>query len=442
MNKQLLFVSLAASLALSGCVAVPNDYPALPPGTWRAVLKLEPDMNTPNPKGKPLPEKLNLKYDAVAEDEIPFTFEVIYDSDTAFHIEILNGEERILVPAEDISFGRSRHRARDTVRIDFPIYDSYITGYFAGHVIEGAWVVASRENYAIPFVATQGKDYRFTPLREKPAADLSGQWACTFDLESDAPYPAIAEFRQDGNRLTGTFQTETGDFRYLEGTVQQDRFFLSCFDGSHAYLFQGKIGADNTLSGAFYSGKHYRSTWEAKRDNRFKLANPDSLTTLNPGFEIINFSFPNADGKLVSLQDEEYRGKVKLVQIMGTWCPNCMDESVFLVNYLREKKPENLAVIGLAFERGSQEKINTGLRLYKQRLGIPYEILHAGSNKKEDAARALPMLNRVFSYPTLLFIDKNNRVRKIHTGFYGPATSEYVAFTKEFDNFVTSLIAE
>jgi thiol-disulfide isomerase/thioredoxin len=442
MNNKLHWLCLAAALCLGSCVTVPNDYPALPPGTWRAVLKLEPDMNTPNPKGKPLPEKLNLKYEAVAEDELPFLFEVVYDGDSSFHIEIINGDERIVVPAQDISFGRSRHRARDTVRINFPIYDSYITGYFAGHVIEGAWVVASKENYAIPFVATHGKDYRFTSLRDKTSVDLSGRWACTFDLESNTPYPAIAEFHQEGNHLTGTFQTETGDFRFLEGTVHQDRFFLSCFDGSHAYLFQGKIGDNNTLSGAFFSGKHYRSTWEGRRDEQFKLAHPDSLTSVNPGFETLNFAFPNADGKLVSLQDSAYQGKVKLVQIMGTWCPNCMDESTFLVEYLRDKKPRDLAVIALAFERGSQEKINKTLRLYKQRLKIPYEILHAGSNQKEEAARALPMLSRVSSFPTLLFIDKNNRIRKIHTGFYGPATSEYMAFTKEFDNFVKSLTAE
>ncbi len=443
MNKLSVLIFLIAIITASGCIVTDNTYSALPPGPWRAVLKLEPDFITPNPKGQPLPDKVDMKFADVNEDELPFNFEVIYDNDSTFHIEIINGEERIVVPAADIQFGRSKNRARDTIRIDFPIYDSYITGSFAGNIIEGSWVVTTRENYAIPFTATQGKDYRFTPLRKEPALDLSGKWACTFGLDEEEPYPAIAEFKQEGNRLTGTFQTETGDYRFLEGTVQEDKFYLSVFDGSHAFLFKGKILPDSTLTGAFFSGKHYQTTWEGHRDDSFKLASPDSLTYLLPGYDKLAFSFENPDGKVISPENPEYEGKVKVVQIMGTWCPNCRDETEFLIDYLKQKNPENMAVIALAFEKYNEpEKANNAIRTYKKHFGMNYEIVHAGSYKKEEAAKALPMLNRVLSYPTMIFLDKNNRVRKIHTGFYGPATSEYVSFTKEFDTFVTSLLNE
>ena len=443
MNKLAVLFFLLAVYAVHGCLVTENQYSALPPGPWRAVLKLEPEMITPNPKGQPLPEKVNMKFEDVNENELPFNFEVVYDNDTIFHIEIINGGERIVVPSKDIHFGRSKYRARDTIRIDFPIYDSYITGSFAGNVIDGSWVVANRENYSIPFTAHHGKDYRFTTLRKQPALDLGGKWACTFGLDEEEPYPAIAEFKQEGNRLTGTFQTETGDYRYLEGTVQEDKFYLSVFDGSHAFLFHGKILPDGTLTGAFYSGNHYRTTWEGRRDENFKLANPDSLTYLLPGHQKLTFSFENTEGKAISPENPEYQGKVKIVQIMGTWCPNCRDETEFLVNYLKEKKPENLAVIALAFEKyADKEKANNAIRTYQSYFGMNYEIVHAGSNKKESAAKALPMLNQILSYPTMIFLDKDNRVRKIHTGFYGPATSEYMAFTKEFDTFVTSLLNE
>ena len=117
-----------------------------------------------------------MTYEDVQPGELPFNFEVIYDNDTSFHIEIINGQERITVPAEHISFGRNRQRAQDTIRIDFPVFDSYITGAFAGNIIQGQWVVKNRENYAIPFVAKQGKRYRFTPLRKTPTTDMSGKW--------------------------------------------------------------------------------------------------------------------------------------------------------------------------------------------------------------------------------------------------------------------------
>ncbi len=445
-SKIILFIGLAAlsAFALHSCLVMEGSYLKLPPGPWRAALKLTPEFISPNPKGQPLPEKVNMKFADVNEYELPFTFDVVYDNDSTFHLEIINGEERITVPASDIQFGRSKHRSQDTIRINFPMYESYISGAFVGNTIEGQWVVTTRENYAIPFLARQGQDWRFTALRKPPLLDLSGKWACTFGLEStdeeEVPYPAIGEFRQEGNRLTGTFMTETGDYRYLEGTVQADKFYLSCFDGAHAYLFKGKILPDSTLTGAFYAGKHYRTTWSGRRDASFKLANPDSLTFLKPGFDKFAFSFQNPDGKTVSLDNPEYQGKAKIIQIMGTWCPNCRDETAFLVNFLKEKNPQNLAVIALAFEKHADKpSADKAIRTYKQRAGMPYEVVYAGTNKKEDAAKSLPMLNAVFAYPTLLFLDKNNRVVKIHTGFSGPATSEYLLFKENFNKFVAEL---
>jgi len=128
---------------------------------------------------------------------------------------------------------------------------------------------------------------------------------------------------------------------------------------------------------------------------------------------------------------------------MGTWCPNCMDETHFLLNYLKENPNPDLVVIGLAFERyDDPAKAMNAIRTYKKRLSIPYEVLHAGSSNKEKAALALPMLNQVLSYPTTIYIDRNDQVRRIHTGFSGPATSQYEAFKTDFQSFVSNLLAE
>jgi thiol-disulfide isomerase/thioredoxin len=440
MNRQLILILILGMVMATQCLVMETPYSKLPPGPWRAVLKLEPEFITPNPDAKPLPEKVGMEYDDVKSGELPFNFEVIYDNDTTFHIVIHNGPERIEVPAADISFGRTRERARDTIRIDFPVYESYITGFFAGNVIEGSWVVTTRENYAIPFEAHHGKDFRFTPLKKAPTTDLSGRWKTTFGLEENDPYPATGEFSQEGNHLSGTFLTETGDYRFLEGTVQGDKAFLSTFDGSHAFLFEAKILKDSLLTGAFYSGKHYRTTWEAERDNLFTLKSPDSLTYLLPGYDKLAFSFKNPEGKVISPDNPEYGGKLKIIQIMGTWCPNCRDETNFLVNYLRENHPEDVAVIALAFEKHRDAgSANKAIRTYKEKFGMPYEMVFAGHADKEAAVKALPMLNEIISYPTMIFMDKNNRVRRIHTGFSGPATSQYESFRKGFIEFMEAL---
>lgn len=262
---------------LSACFVMENTFTGLPPGIWRAVLKLEPKLITPNPKGQPLPEKLDLKFEEVTAGELPFIFEVIYETETDFYIEIINGEERIRL--DDITMGRDPATAKDTILIDMPVFDSFFRGIYEENLIEGTWVVRNRPEYAIPFVARFGQAHRFTTLRKEPVMDLSGKWKTYFEADTDNPTAAIGEFVQDGNHLLGSFRTQTGDYRYLEGTVQADKLYLSCFDGSHAYLFEGKIQPDSTLIGIFRSGKEYKTIWEAEWDPEFKLAAPDSLTT-------------------------------------------------------------------------------------------------------------------------------------------------------------------
>ena len=167
------------------------------------------------------------------------------------------------------------------------------------------------------------------------------------------------------------------------------------------------------------------------------------MTYLKEGYDKLAFSFPNPDGQTISLSDEKYKNKVKLVQILGTWCPNCADETQFLVNYFKENPSDDLEIIGLAYEKQRKPgKAAQAVNRMKERFDIPYEILIAGTNNKTEAAETLPMLNAVISYPTLIYIDKNDKVRKIHTGFSGPATSTYPEFVKEFNTFMKELLSE
>ncbi len=417
-----------------------NTYTGVAPGTWRGVLKLENRPKIQNKKGEPLPELMNIQFEEVTGGELPFTFDVKYTDEENFYVEIINGEERIKL--DDIKIGRDRKTAKDTMWIQFPYYQAYIKAIYEENVMAGEFVSLKRKNYSIPFEARFGKSWRFTELKKEPALDLNGKWEVDF-LDEDDPYKAIGEFTQKGNHLTGTFLTETGDYRFLEGTVQANKLYLSCFDGAHAFLFEAKILEDNTLLGSFRSGTHYQTLWKAKRNPDFKLADPYEMTYLKEGYDKFTFAFKNPEGKLIDLEDEAYTGKVKLVQIMGSWCPNCMDETSFLVDYFNKNKTMDVPTFALAFEsHRNSDKANQAIRRYKKNLGINYEVVYAGYASKKEAGEVLPMLNKIISFPTLLFIDKKNQVRKIHTGFSGPATSKYDSFTKEFDAFLKELVAE
>ena len=427
---------LLASM-FGACVTTDNAYTRVAPGIWRGVLELEKFQIPVNKK-----DTIFTLSDQFKEGELPFNFEVKYLDNERFYVEIFNGTERIR--CDSISYGRNRTTARDTFNLYFPEYDSYIHADVRGGVMQGEWIVTTKEDYRIPFYAHAGRDYRFTNLNAPPVADLSGQWATLLGIAEEKPEKAIGEFRQSGNHLEGTFRTESGDYRFLEGTVQGRKFWLSCFDGSHAYLFSGSIGKDS-LQGEYRSGKHYRTLWTAWRDPNFQLGNPDSLTTVKPGAGSLSFALPTPEGPTIRFPAPEYDGKIKVFTVMGTWCPNCRDEQKFLIDYL-QKNPaaaDKMMVLGFAFERHKDTlQAIEHLKTYKKQMGIPFDLVYAGRSDKNEASKVFPMLNSVSAFPTMLILDKQNRIRRIHTGFDGPATSKYAAFQQEFDVLVKQLLKE
>ena len=394
-----------------GCIRINNPFTVLPPGSWHAELQIEEDL------------------------ALPFNIEVTYDADQKMHFYLVNGEEKI--ESGKVLFGRNS-MLDDTLEVQFPLMDSHISAEYKENVIEGAWHVHNRPNYSIPFVAYHGQSHRFTTTNETPALDLTGRWKTTFGVETEDEYPAIGEFKQSGNKISGTFLTETGDYRYLAGEVQGKKLMLSCFDGSHAFLFTADITDAGQLIGTFWSGEHFKTNWIAIKDEGAELASPYELSKIINPEKPIDFTLPNTQGVMVSLSDEKYAGKPKLISIMGTWCPNCLDESKFILQYLEEHPKLDVEVIAIAFERRtSQDAAIKQISRYKERLKIPYPILYGGAYEKDMATTALGFIDQIISYPTLLFVDRKNVVHTVHTGFSGPATSEYDAFRQKFEEEIS-----
>jgi thiol-disulfide isomerase/thioredoxin len=424
------FYAFLALLLFYGCFTSEVQYSQLPPGIWRGILKLDPQAALTQRLPRETGAGELIQFDEITGGELPFNFEVVYTSPSTFVINIMNGDERIYL--DEIIYKSDHATQKDTVIINFPVFDSHIEAIFEDNVLEGQWVVRNRKNYSIDFVAYHGQGHRFTTLKKTPLLDLSGTWEARFRIETDNPYNAIGEFEQDGNYIEGTFRTVTGDHRYLEGTVQANKLYLSTFDGAHAYLYEAVIRKDGSISGIYRSGTHFITSWEAIRNDDMYLPSPDTITHYTGSSGRLNFTFPNTDGRLVSLNDSKFHGKPKVVQLMGTWCPNCLDETRYILEYLAENKLTDAVFIALAFERHAEESgAMEAIRTFKNELGVPFDVLYAGSSNKSEASRALPMLNRVTAFPTLLFLNRQNELIRTHTGFNGPATSKY----HEFDAF-------
>ncbi len=431
----------SAFCLLNSCISVDKPYKKLAPGIWRATLKIDNKPVDTEFREPTLESIGKLQMKSITEGELPFIFEVKYSNPDSFYIVFYNATEEIVIG--DIAFGRNKKTAYDTIRIDFPIYDSYISANIVGPVMEGFWVVNYKRDkngiYKIPFKAEFGKDERFADLRLAPSTDVTGNWKIQFiDQE---PYPGIMELEQNGNKLYGTIRTETGDYRYLEGLIQDKKIYLSVFDGSHAFLIEGQLLNDQEMFGTFASGKHYKVSWTAQKSDRFELTDPYRLTKMIQADRPFRFNFSNPSGKMVSLEDPEFAGKVKIIEIMGTWCPNCRDANRFLKEMYSEFGSDDLAIVAIAFERyRDEQKAKEKIQSYKMRAQIPFPILYGGYADKKEAQKKLPQLDRIRSYPTLLILDRDNKVHKIYTGFNGPATSKYAEFKQAFISTVRKLI--
>ena len=385
---------------------------------------------------KEIKQLQNGTYRAVLEvqdnEQLPFLFEV----ESPTHLKMFNAEE--VIEVDEVTY------KNDSVYIKAPVFEGVIAAVVEDDKLKGSYIIESLDR-VVPFHAEFGKAERFK-TSSKPSQNVSGIWETVFSegIQGDE-YMAKGIFTQKGHKVTGTFRTTTGDYRFLEGIMDGDVMKLSTFDGAHAFLFTAKV-SDSTMEGTFYSGNHWKEPFVAQRNQAFELPSASNLTFLNEGYDSLEFSFPDSSKEIVSLDDNQFKDKVVIVQIMGTWCPNCLDESKYYAEFYKNNQDKDLEFVALAFEYAKTEaKAFERIRRLKDKIDIEYPILLAqyGTSDKAKAQEKLPMLNHVLSYPTTIFIDKNGKVRKIHTGFNGPATGDkYVEFQNEFKGFVEQLLNE
>lgn len=365
---------------------------------------------------------------------LPVHLEVVHVDSTAWWLQVINGDEVITV--KDID------RRGDSLFIRMPLFDSEFKAVLhdEGH-ISGRWYnYLKGPDHSMPFVARAGH----LPRPSADSSALAGHWRVRFSPGKEDGYDAIGIFElRTGGQATGTFLTETGDYRYLDGWMQGDSLLLGGFDGSHAFLFQAERQGDS-LVGRFRSGIHWEEPWVAVRDPDFTLRHPDSLTFLREGHEMIDFRFPDLQGRMVSPNDPQYKGKALLVQVMGSWCPNCVDETRLLNELYAKHHDAGLEVLAVAFEKHRDpQRAKQALEHYQRTLEVPYPILYAGSSNKEEAAAKMPFLNHVMSYPTCILVDRQGKVRRIRTGIYGPSTgAHYAQYKRSLTLFVEELLKE
>jgi len=291
------------------------------------------------------------------------------------------------------------------------------------YMLSGTWINLDKDDYRIPLTAEQGQNFRFTNTGSE--LELPSKYMAKFELGTEKEYPAVLLLENNSGKLSGTFLTETGDYRYLEGNIMNNSIYLSTFDGSHAFYFRAEINGDSLVNGIFKSGKTYQTDWMAFADSTATLKNPREITTIESS-DPIDFNLPNQDGEMVDWAGLDLEGKVVVLDIMGTWCPNCMDASRALKELTTPYSENDLVVIPVLFEyRDDLKQARKAFSAYSSELNIPEKFLFGGRASKKIATKKFPMLSTISSFPTLVFVGRDRQVAEVYTGFYGPGTGEY-----------------
>ncbi|MCH9003238.1 MAG: TlpA family protein disulfide reductase [Planctomycetes bacterium] len=380
--------------------------------------------------------------------ELPFLFE-LRDGEERLDGWLINGRERIKISTV--------YRLRTTLMFAIDEYASEMVINGSDWVsvgkqqvpliMDGKWWkrTAPHKKITLEFVAHEYQGYRFQPIR-KPAnakasyPPITGRWAVEFS-EGKAAAVGIFDQSADGT-VEGTFLTTTGDYRYLAGSYEYGRLRLSVFDGAHAFLFDATMQADGTLKGDFWSRMSWHETWTAKRDESVQQRDGFSYVKWKDGVGFGSVRFPDVDGNLRRLDQGRYLGKARIIEVFGTWCPNCHDAAEILQELHERYHEKGLRTLGLAFEvSGEFQHDSRQVKRFRKRHNITFPLLVANEPEKKNVLAALPMLETTHAYPTTIFMREDGTIRAIHSGFSGPATGqEYEKLKKEFESIVREML--
>ena len=350
---------------------------------------------------------------------------------------VINATERLLV--QDLKI------KADSVFFRMPVFESeFRTEVQPDGSMKGEWLKGTaKKTQHWPFAAIPIKS-RFDISQGSAKDDISGRWSVTITRTNGTTRPAVAEFVQKGNRLTGTFLTPTGDYRYLQGVVTGDLLQLSTFDGAHAYTFSAKIVNANKIDEGFFgSGIGGKETWIAVKDSNALLPE-GTAPQLRDGYSKLDFVFNDIDSNKISISDERFRDKVVIIQIMGSWCPNCLDETKFLSDYYNQNQGRGIEIVSLAYEYSTDfQRSQKSLRKFQQLFNVKYPMLITGVSVADSlrTEKTLPQITPIKGFPTTIFLDRKGNVQEIHASFYGPGSGKhYEEFKMEFFATVEGLL--
>jgi thiol-disulfide isomerase/thioredoxin len=347
----------------------------------------------------------------VNKNEIPFRFEIA-GSGAAIKGSFFNGDEKVTSTSGTLENG--------ALTLNFDEYGSKVIATVKDGVLDGEYNRGTR-GAPYPFHA---KRFAPVPVGDTDIPSIAGLWNIQVkSSKGEAAWQLIV--RQSGAEASAAILRVDGDTGTLTGSYRDGKFVLSHFSGARPLLLELTPSTDGTLSVV----QNHENPLVAVRMEQARAkglpepSDPSRFTSVKDPTEPFRFSFPDLTGRIVSNTDPRFRGKVVVVSISGSWCPNCHDEAPFLGELYRKYRAQGLEIVSLSFEEAEQLKNPVRLRAFIKKYGIEYTVLIPGEPK--ELTDKLPQGVNLSSFPTTFFLGRDGRVRSVHAGFPGAASGEF-----------------
>ena len=360
--------------------------------------------------------------------EIPFRFEIA-GTGSAITASFFNGDEKVTSTGGKFENG--------SLTLNFDHYATSVEAALVNGRLVGAY---NRATGFYPFYAK-----RFAPSAAFPneVPQIDGLWQIggVKSNKGEAAWRLIV--RQSGAEVTAAILRVDGDTGALAGTFRDGKFIISHFSGARPLVLE----LTPTKDGSLEIVRNRQEKMVAVRATEARLkdvpepTDPSRHSSVKDPTEPFRFSFPDMSGKIVTNADPRFRGKVVIVSISGSWCPNCHDEAPFLAELYRKYQSKGLEIVSLSFEEARELPELKRLKAFNKRYGVEYPVLLAG--EQADLAEKVPQIHNLNSFPTTIFVGKDGLVRGVHAGFAGAASGSFHADAKaEITATVERLLAE
>ena len=365
--------------------------------------------------------------------EVPFLFDVAYEGNSKTPtITIINGDDEADIDRATVK--------GDSIHIPMFAFDTIIKAKFTENSMKGRWY-KNHSNRDYRFEATYDAP-RYNSTGLKTPTQIENRWQMTFRPGTERAYPVLGIFEQSGHIITGTMLTETSDYRFFEGVIDGNTLKASSFDGTHAFAMEGTF-ENGTWKGKMIYSSGSSEDWKAVYDEHAEIRDPFGVISLGKTEHKPDFESLPAEGQ-PAINTEKYDGKVLMIQLFGTWCPNSYDQTNYLVDWYKNHRKDDVEILAVSFEANySVEYGEKRIAEYKQNMNIDYDVILGGRLNKGVAASAFPFMDRIMAFPTLVIVDKKGYARYVHSFFTGPATGEYYTrFDERLNQILDELLAE